>query len=299
MTGEEKKKRDPIFATCFVIFVLAAVGVLGVFVDEHYLSADKGTVAYGDKVSVQYVGTFYDYFGEKDAVVFDTSRSSVGNNDSIIKSNSFSATSFKDTYSVTIGSKGSLEAFENCLVGHKVGDKVRVTIDDAYPAGSSPVTVSTSELIIPVTQTMSKTAFDNLYDYSLSPGGATIIETVYGWTATANLDATTSTVVIVNMPKSGETYTYSNGDDKDKHSFGTIDLAVSSVQGGTISCNVTVKDYTTVDTSSSEIQMIEFVLDGQKVYITNYDGSTFTYKTCEEVKGQTLYFEIEILSIDS
>ncbi len=300
MTGEEKKKRDPIFATCFVIFVLAAVGVLGVFVDEHYLSDDKGVVAYGDKVSVNYVGTFYDYIGGKNAVVFDTSRSSVGNNDSIIKSNSFSATSFKDTYSVTIGSKGSLEQFENCLVGHKVGDKVKVAITDGYPAGSEYVTVSNNGLTMSVTETMSKTRFSELYDYSLTAGGATIIETVYGWSATAVLDSATSTVTITNMPESGKTYTYSNGDDDDKkHSFGTVDITVSSVQDGTIKCSLALKDYTTVDISSSEIQMVEFVIDGKTVYITNYSGSTFTYKTCQETRNQVLYFEIEILSIDS
>ena len=37
MTGDEKKKRDPIFSACFVIFILAAVGVLGVYIDENYL----------------------------------------------------------------------------------------------------------------------------------------------------------------------------------------------------------------------------------------------------------------------
>ena len=298
MTGEEKKKRDPIFATCFVIFVLAAAGVLGVFVNEHYLSDDKGVVAYGDKVSVNYVGTFYDYIGEKNAVVFDTSRSSVGNNDSIIKSNSFSATSFKDTYSVTIGSKGSLEQFENCLVGHKVGDKVRVAIENGYPAGSEPVEVSAGAIALPVTETMSKTKFSELYDYSLTAGGATIIETVYGWSAVATLDSATSTVTITNTPEAGKQYTYSNGDD-DKHTFGTVSITVNSVQSGTINCAVTLKDYKTVDVSSSEIQMIEFVIEGQTVYITNYDGSTLTYKTCKETSNQKLYFEIEILSINS
>ena len=61
MTGDEKKKRDPIFSACFVIFILAAVGVLGVYIDEHYLTEDHTKVAYGDTVHVKYTGTFYDY----------------------------------------------------------------------------------------------------------------------------------------------------------------------------------------------------------------------------------------------
>ena len=34
MTGDEKKKRDPIFTVCFVVFILAAVSVVGVYIDE-------------------------------------------------------------------------------------------------------------------------------------------------------------------------------------------------------------------------------------------------------------------------
>ena len=297
MTGEEKKKKDPIFSTCFVIFVLAAVGVVGVFVDEHYLSDDEGVVAYGDKVTVNYVGSFYDYIGGKNAVVFDTSRSSVGNNDSIIKSNGFSATSFKDSYTVTIGSKGSLEDFENCLVGHKVGDKVKVTITDGYPAGSVLVTGSTSGQTIPVTETMSKARFDDLYDYTLKTGGATMIKTVYGWDALATLDSATNTVIINNMPAVGQ-YTYSNGDDDKKHSFGTVVFDVKKVDNGTITYDLVVKDYTTVDTATSEIQMIEIEFGSETRYITNYSDSSFSYKTCKETSNQTLYFEIEILSIE-
>ena len=93
MTGDEKKKRDPIFTVCFVVFILAAVSVVGVYIDEHYLTEDTTKAAYGDEVTVNYTGTFYAYYGEENAVVFDTSYRSIGENDAIIKSNSFNKSS--------------------------------------------------------------------------------------------------------------------------------------------------------------------------------------------------------------
>ena len=65
MTGEGiKKKRDPIFSVCFVVFVVACVGVLGVYVDEHYIQSDDTKVAYGDTVEVNYTGSYYGYYTE-------------------------------------------------------------------------------------------------------------------------------------------------------------------------------------------------------------------------------------------
>lgn len=295
MTGDEKKKRDPIFSTCFVIFILAAVGVVGVFVDEHYLTDDDRKVAYGDTVKVDYVGTFYDYYGGENAVVFDTSISSIGKNDSVIKSNSFNSTSFSE-YSVTVGSKGSLEDFENALVGHKIGDKVKVAIENGYDSGSVITDASTSGLTVPVVQEMTLAQYKDVYGTSPSVSGSAIT-TVYGWTAIAVLDSASQKVVVTNMPESGKTYDYTDDDAEDKHSFGTVKFTVTGVSGGTITYSMSIEGYTTVDSSTGEIQMVQLRLGDETRYVTHYNGSSFTYKTCDETKNQTLYFEIEILSI--
>lgn len=295
MTGDEKKKRDPIFSTCFVIFILAAVGVVGVFVDEHYLTDDDRKVAYGDSITVNYVGTFYDYYGEKNAVVFDTNISSVGKNDSVIKSNSFNSTSFS-SYSVTVGSKGSLDAFENALVGHKIGDKVKVEIENGYDSGSVITDASTNGITVPVVQEMTLAQYKEVYGSSPTVSGSAIT-TAYGWPAIAVLDSTAQKVVITNMPESGKTYDYTVDDSDDKHSFGTVKFAVTGVNSGTITYNMSIEGYTTVDSSTGEIQMVQLELGDKTMYVTHYNGSSFTYKTCDETKNQTLYFEIEILSI--
>lgn len=298
MTGEEKKKRDPIFTACFVIFILAAAGVVGVFVDEHYLTADETVVAYGDTVEVNYVGTFYDYYGEEYAVVFDTSYSSIGNDDSVIKSNSFSTTSFS-TLEFTVGGSSVLTDFGNAVVGYKVGDTVYVTIENAYPAGSVESTQSMTGLTLDRVQRMTSAQFESVYDYDLSEGQSLYFTTVYGWQAMAYLDSTTQEVVVTHMPEAGVTYTYTaaDADDEDYHSFGTVTFTVTQVSSDTVTFTIGFSDYTTVDSDTGEIQMIELDFGYETWYVTNINGGQFTYKTCEEVQNQTLYFVIEIVSI--
>lgn len=293
MTGDERKKRDPIFSACFVIFILAAVSVVGAFVNEHYLTEDETKAAYGDSVEVEYVGTFYDYYGSENSVVFDTSYSSIGKDDSVVKSNAFDKSSYS-TLKFTVGGTDVLKDFGYAVVGHKVGDKVRVMIEDAYPAGSEATRMSTSGLTIPLVQEMTKAQFTELYgDVNLGDAAQTAFKTVYGWDALAYLDTTQNMVVVTNMPNAGETYKYDSEDG-----FADVSFNVTSTQNGVITYNLALADYKTVDSSTGEIQMVEVDFGTETWYITNYTGSSFTYKTCEEVQNQTLYFEIEIVSIN-
>ena len=126
MTGEGiRKKRDPIFSVCFVVFVVACVGVLGVYVDEHYIQSD-------------------------DTVVFDTSLSSVDENDGYVKANEYSSSSFK-TQDVTVGDGKFLAAFENALIGHKVGDTSSATRSETRSSSRSPSATDTSRPATPCT----------------------------------------------------------------------------------------------------------------------------------------------------
>ena len=303
MTGDEKKKRDPIFTVCFVVFILAAVSVVGVYVDEHYLTEDTTKAAYGDTVGVRYTGTFYAYCGEDNAVVFDTNVSSIAGDDAIIKSNSFKAGNNK-VLEFKVGGDDVLTGFGNAVVGHKVGDKIQVTVENGYPAGSDFNTQAMSGLTIPVVQEMSREKFEELYDYDLADGGMTYIDcTVYGWPATVY--SANNMVYITNMPVQGQTYTYVPGgvadDSKDdetaEHSFGTTQFTVTGVNGGNIVCTIAFSDYTTVG-SDGKIQMIELDFGTETWFVTNINGNEFTYKTCEETRNATLYFEIEIVSIE-
>ena len=91
MTGERtaKKDRDPIFMVCLGIFLIAAVIAVGAYINNEFVATGDEKASTGDKVSVNYTGTYYDEYGNEKAVVFDTSWSSVASDDDIAKSNDF------------------------------------------------------------------------------------------------------------------------------------------------------------------------------------------------------------------
>ncbi len=299
MTGEGiKKKRDPIFSVCFVVFVVACVGILGVYVDEHYLQSDETKVAYGDKVTVDYTGTYYAFYGEANAVVFDTSIASVGNNDDIAKANSFSKSSYS-TLSVTVGSNGALKGFENALVGHKIGDTftVKIPAGEGYvaPAGSVHEDVSTT-FAVPAVQEMTKAQFTDVYgsDVTLTAGTSVRITTAYGWTGLATFVSSTNMVVVQNMPTSGETYQYIGNDDSE---YGKVSYKVNSISSDSISVTMSFSD--TKSVGNGNIAMLEINVDGNGIYVTGVGSGTYSYKTCEERDNIDLYFEITIRTIGS
>lgn len=296
MTGEGiKKKRDPIFSVCFVVFVVACVGVLGVYVDEHYIQQDDTKVAYGDKVVTNYTGTYYAYYGENNAVVFDTSYASIGNDDDIAKAYSFSKTSYSE-FTVTVGSGSALKMFEESLVGHKVGDKFKIMIPAGEGYISSEGSVYTNQNTtgdVDLIDTMSYTQFKDLYDDELTAGISKTITTAYGWTGVATLSNTDNMVTIVNHPEADQTYEYIGNDDSE---YGKISFKVNSVGSDKIGITMILEDTTAVD---GGIQMVKLNLTGQDMYITAYNGATFDYKTCPENCFIDLYFEIEIVSINA
>ncbi len=295
MTGEGiKKKRDPIFSVCFVVFVVACVAVLGVYVNDHYLEKDETQVAFGDTVTVNYIGTYYAAYGQEGAVVFDTTLSGVGNDDSVIKSYDFSKGSYS-AIKVTVGDDKYLQLFENSLMGHKVGDKFDILIpkDQAYsdfPSDTIYKDVSTTSAMEKV-QTMTKAQFDAIYsDYKLTAGQTLFITSSYGWPAQVMYSNVTNTVTITHMPESGKTYDYIGNEDSE---FGKVKFTAQD-NGNELSVTITLED---TKKTADGIQMVKVDLDGKSIYITDYDGDTMSYKTCAERNDIDLYFQIEIVSI--
>ena len=279
MTGDEKKKRDPIFTVCFVVFILAAVSVVGVYVNEHYLTEDNTRVAYGDSVSVNYVGTFYDFDGNEIAVEFDSG----------------------DLEFDAESGSSVLQKFWEACIGHKVDDRIEVTInpEDGYIA---PVTghqdASKNGLTMDVVEVMSKEQFESIYDISLSAGSMASFTTAYGWNATAVLDSATQKVVVYNMPVAGEKYTYTDGEDSEESEDEvTVTFEVVSVNNGVITYNIDFNGQTSTG-KDDEVQMIELQFGNETWQVTNIGDSTFSYKTSPNTTNQTLYFVIEITAIN-
>jgi FKBP-type peptidyl-prolyl cis-trans isomerases 1 len=299
-----RKERDPIMVVCFVVFLVASLSVIGASVYNNYIRADDTIAVNGDTVSVNYVGTYYDYFKDVNYVVFDTSNWSVTNNDNVPKSNDFVAKE-KDQHSplsFTVGGNQVLSMFGNSVIGHKVGDKIRVMI----PAGEGYNSASTDSIIsasanktVPVSERISMSQFEHLYGYELR-GTAEIEKSVYGWPASAAFNSSDNTVTMNYLPVASKTYVAVDSD------FGKVSLAVISV-GADITFRYVVTDYTVVGTEGTNkiIQMIMVDFGVNKFYISsvvdadnNGTADSFVTRTEAERYNQDLYFEIEIVSIN-
>ncbi len=286
MSSEQKMKREiePIMAISAVIFLLAAVAVIGVFVNDNYISgSDKATVEPGSTVTVDYTGSLYAYYDEEGALIFDTNVKSHSENYPI--KGDFSKTTFS-AYTVTPGSGGALSMFENALIGHKVGDTVKVTI----PSESGYASKSTTrgeQFTVAAVQYMSQDMFTDLYDLTVESGTIVEFTTIYGWEATAVYSDDRNAVSITNRPVSGETYELASNELND---YGTAKLNVTAV-GENIVCDIVIEG---IDGQPYKTVWVD--LGSEKFYVQSDDGSVFTITT-DPSAGETLYFVIKIKSI--
>ena len=301
-----KKDRDPIMMVCFVVFILTVCAITGATIYNNYVKADDTTAVVGSTVSVDYIGTFYDFSGTDNAVVFDTSQWSVANDSSILKSNDFTlkTQSSYTPLSFAVGGTSVLTGFGNAVIGHKVGDTIQVVIPagQGYNAASTDTTVNAANTItMPTTETLTAAQFNTLYGFVLK-GFAQIDKTVYGWPATASFNSASNTVTMTYTPVTGTSYTAVGND------FGTVALKVSSVSGGNISFVYVVSNYVTVGDKAADgsapIKMILVDFGTETFYITSVTtGSngvvaSFVTQTVSERFNQDLYFTIKLVSIN-
>jgi len=293
MTGENtaKKNRDPIFAVCLAIFLVAAVIALGSFVVKEYFPSGDETVSTGDTVTVDYVGTYYAAYGDDLAVVFDTNISSIGNDDDIQKSNDWTEKSSYNGLSFKVGSGSMLEGFEKAVIGHKVGDtvKIKLSASEGYVGPDTTGKMSATGNEVASTHVMSKKQFSELYsDVTLEEGKIVSFESRYHFPAQALLTDSGKNVMITYMPVAGETYeVYKQGNTT--ASFKAYEV------GETIKFDIIIKDPVKVGDDGS-IQMIKLELEDD-IYITAVNGNEITYKTGSEKTNEPLYFEIKITDL--
>jgi len=293
MTGESiaKKDKDPIFMICLGIFLVAAVIVIGCTVANDFFPGGDETASSGDKVSVDYTGTYYDYYGNELAVVFDTSKSSIGDDDDIAKSNDYNRTTYQ-SLSFTIGDGQMLKGFENAVIGHKVGDQIEVMLDasEGYVGAITKGVLKVDGNTMSVTTVVSKDTFTKAYpDVKLSDS-AVSFTSKYGWDAQASYTFNQAGVLITYLPKAGQSYeAYKSGDT-------TVNYKVTDVSNGNITYSIDIKNY--VKVGGDKIQMIKLDLGTETIYITNINSQEITYKTGAERVNEPLFFTIKLLSIN-
>lgn len=281
---------------CLGIFLIAAVIAVGAYINNEFVATGDEKASTGDKVSVNYTGTYYDEYGNEKAVVFDTSWSSVASDDDIAKSNDFTKKSSYSPLSFTIGNKTMLEEFENSVVGHKVGDVYDIVIDAAhgYVGTITEDKLQTTGNKMNTYELMSIDSFKTAYsDVTLKDNAVVEFETKFKWTGYAMLTDNGKNVYITYLPEAGESYqVYESGSTK-------VTYKVTSVDDYTITYDIDIQQPVFVS-EDGDIQMIKLDLGDDTIYITNISGDDITYKagTNAERVNQTLYFHIEVVSIN-
>jgi len=291
-----KKGRDPILMIGTIVLLLAFVVVISGYVIAEFQSEPKVPAEYGNKVKVDYIGSYYGWYDEEGAVVFDTSMWSIANDDNIAKSWEFTkrAESQYVPFNVTIGSGGALADFENILIGMKPGETARISIENAYGIvpdakfntwNMSTVSAAPTDPLQPfsLTETMSVDMYKATFGVdTVVPGPQPELKHPYGWMSSAFCSTTGIVTVthIVTDVTTDDANVYKNVD-------GSITATVTNLTATTFDVTFAFPDYV-------EGKLIKFQHGGQSFFVTSVDtvAGTFTTKSTEERVGMTLYFVI-------
>jgi len=191
---KKKKERDPILTVGFVVLIVAFASVIGIFINDEYLSSTENTPAKtGDLVYVNYTGSYYAHYDKDGAVIFDTSLWSVADDDSFRKSFEFTlkGESQYNPLSFTIGgSDNLLQRFKDAAIGLMPGESstVRISPQDGYGAltSSNTMMITNTDLKKNVTEMIPLADFTAFYGMSGISGPVTI-PSPYGWIVDASL----------------------------------------------------------------------------------------------------------------
>ncbi|MDR0198580.1 MAG: FKBP-type peptidyl-prolyl cis-trans isomerase [Methanomassiliicoccaceae archaeon] len=277
-----KKGRDPILMIGAIVLALAFAVVISGYAYGEFTTEAKEPAKYGSAVKVDYIGSYYGYYDEDGAVVFDTSKWSIASDEGIAKSWEFTERDEKQyvPFSVNIGSGGALRDFENILIGMKPGDTVRIKIPDAYgvvkPAEYRHWDLSTDFNDLSVTETMSIDMYKTMFALdTVYPGPQPDMKHPYGWMSSAFYDST-GIVTVTHHVEDGKDYF-----DKDEN----IKFTVTTTSATTFNLAIEFSE-------DQDGRLIEFRYGGQKYFITEFDGTAFTTKNTDERTGMDLYFVI-------
>lgn len=292
-----KKDRDPILTVGFIVLILAFAVVGGVFINNTYLKDSSGSPAHtGDTVKVDYVGSYYDYYTEEGAQVFDTSLWDVADNSAYAKSYEFTLKS-KSSYaplSFSVGlSTSYLPMFQNAVIGLKPGESAKVTIDPTNGYGAltdSQLKSIGKEVTMPINETMTVTKFKTVYGVDAGNGINTHLSP-YGWNVTTNSDGTN--VYITHMVTNDAVY---NMNDEV-----TVKTTVTGITFK-YSYEITpIQDPSenTIDFDSAtykQTELVKIFYEDKTYYVTGVDDldnpTKLLLKNTDERTGMYLYFTV-------
>lgn len=305
----KRKEREPIALVCLVVLLIACAGVLSAYAYDNYIADNTKNVGYGDKVVIDYTGSLYGYYDAATdtmvPIIFDTTLKSVHDNENNLFIAGFSKTSFSST-TITLGEGKFLKAFENAIIGHKVGDTVLVKIAaaDAYPATNSNIFDDGTNLTFKNGFTITLENYKTLFDTTDTPKeGSADLTDKNGLPATVTYDG--SQIMVKYTLEEGKEYNLVD------NQVGKVTLVPTSVTGSEIKYTLKIENtkavadskVSTIDGSKEvqEIEMLSFDLFGNSYNIVGYDSTIgFIYNSAststDAIHNMDLYFVIKIIS---
>ncbi|MCL2607677.1 MAG: FKBP-type peptidyl-prolyl cis-trans isomerase [Methanomassiliicoccaceae archaeon] len=296
-----RKKRDPIMMIGSIVLAAAFIVVISGHAYGQIVPEERGPVNFGDRVQVNYVGSFYGWYDGYDGnggfddslrgVIFDTSLWSVANNDSNAFSWEFDKREERHytPFNVTVGSGGALALFENALIGMKPGETKRIVITAADGYGELSdgqivtIPLTDAKASMSVVETMTVSVFRLTFGLdTVATGFYSNLVHPYGWKSNAVVNSD-GTVIVTHLVEDRE-YDAGNG----------MKSTVVLGNDGTFAVsfdfpNDIIKPY------GDGIRLIEFIFGGEKYYIMDISSTHFTMKNTNEIRGMTLYFVITVV----
>ena len=277
---------DPIILGSFAVFLAACLVVTGVTLYGIITGETSNeTAEYGDTVLVDYTGSYFAYYDEDGAVIFDTSVKNVGTSDSYKKSYEFKEKDDYSSVSVTIGNGQYLSAFEDAIIGLKPGQEARVVITDGYGSlteGVDKLTKPKSDgYSMPRVQTIPVSDYKTLFNVTEAVSQIDV-ESPYGW----NVDVTVNSNETVTIDYGAHLTAGTYGEE------GGVQIRATP-NGANIDYEYIVDDF------DENTKMFKTVFDGKIVYVISANGANMTYKTTSEKVGTTMYFVIKLVEFSS
>ncbi len=293
------RKADPIAMTCFTVFILAFVVVTASYVNTMYIADPPAqhVIVNGDSVEVEYTGSYFAYYDRDGAVIFDTNVQSVNDGSNYMKSPGYTNKTEFELLDFTIGSEDMLEMFEDALIGHSVGETVRVTIPaaDGYGTQSStPFANNVVSVTYAISGTLSLSEFNDLFDTEYTSSMKTEVipadKTPFGFEVQATYDSGTGNVNFQYIDPKAVTEAQTSKLDSN------VTYTISDVTGTQFTVNYTCNE--------EADHMFEILgADYETDYVYKEDGN-WVYRDDDgssnaEQKGMTLYFVIKIVSVNA
>ncbi len=274
--------------------LIAAVVAVGLLLHDHDGNDDKHKIVSGDSVSVNYTGTFYAYYGEENAAVFDTSYETVAKDPAVLKANDFSVRPSYSTLDFVVDDGTLLKKFNDAVVGHYVGDivKVYLSAEEGYVAAMETGTLPMQGNVMSNLFYTTTSYFKYIYpDVQLVAGTAVDYTTKCGWPGKATLSEDGTNVRMDYLPAEGQSYkAYDN-------TRTTVFYKVTEVDASTITYDIEV--HNPVYLSGTSIQMLKLDMGSRNLYITGLEDGQMSYKYGKETYNEPLYFQIEIVSANA